>query len=44
MSCQFNFRVKDLVNREEANNRLRAIKHKRKYFPRKVICSELHAT
>ena len=26
------------MNREEASNRLRAIKHKRKYFPKKVHC------
>ena len=33
-------RVKDLVNREEAKSRLRALKHKRKYFPKKVGCCQ----
>ena len=29
-------RVKDLENREESHKRLRAIKHKRRYYPKKV--------
>ena len=30
-------RVKDLENREETHKPLRAKKHKRKYYPRKVL-------
>lgn len=40
-------RVKDLENREESHKRLRAIKHKRRYYPKKVctlsyVGSHLH--
>jgi len=30
------YRVKDLENREESHKRLRAIKHKRRYYPKKT--------
>lgn len=36
MNVAFFFRVKDVVNRDFSQKPLRAIKQKRKYFPKKV--------